>query len=75
MTTRNASITLVERRSAFDRALKDAVELGVSPGSDGINPTTRKAIMVVATEYPDATNESVQNAKKAFQQWLDWLAS
>jgi hypothetical protein len=68
-------LTRRQLEAKFNEALKNAIELGTYPGTQyQLNILTKDAINQVASEYPYARSDSIQNAQNEFSEDMDILA-
>lgn len=69
-------ITPEEEKEYFNQSLKDAVELGVPPkNSQMFYADVLDALFEICGQYPNAKPSSIQKARKAFDEYYDWLTS
>lgn len=69
-------ITPKEKKEYFEKSLKDAVELGVPPkNSQMFLADILDALFKICREYPNAKPSSIQEARKLFDEYYDWLTS
>jgi hypothetical protein len=73
---RNVRPTPEEKKAYFDKALKDAVELGVNPDNPQmIEPESRNIIYEITDQYPDVKPALIKKARKVFRDYYSWLTS